>query len=266
MNIKHYLNAYRSEILKIRFMQWAVVLFFLGLALIFLSFLFYTLVLKFFTDSAYSLENHNTLMGIHSFYFRFAFILGTSIFVSYQFGKEFEWRTMHQFMIKGLRAEVMIPAKYLANLTLLFAQYIVLTFLTIIIYLFFSPESFADTFAAIEWIEILILPLGFNLALSISVFSVSMTFSSSTGLILNLMYFLVIEGVLKIIFYAVASILKNPELGKVGAYLPFTLFLNLNADSDQFFIHCALVVVYTLTFLMLSVFRLRTKEMALVRT
>lgn len=260
-----FLPIWRSEILKFILLKVHTRVLFLNSVILFLMIATY---LQFSTQSgeAYSMEVHTGLLKIHLFYTRFIFLFILSTTICTNFGKEFEWRTIHQFLIKGLTSKNMILTKFFAYWILFIAEYLIYTIVLLLGYLLFSPVSFAESIAVVSWMEILSAPIGIGMAVGLSILAVSITFSSSQAMIFNFLYFIIIELVLRGILSLVNMISKSPSLTTVLEYFPYQSYLAIQSETPDVAFNFLISIAYTIGFVALSYFYLRRKEFALVNT
>jgi ABC-type transport system involved in multi-copper enzyme maturation permease subunit len=256
---------WKSEILKFILLKVHTRVFFLNSVILFLMIGTY---LKFSTQSGvdYSMEVHTGILKAHLFYTRFIYLFILSTTICTNFGKEFEWRTIHQFLIKGLTSKNMILTKFFAYWILFVVEYFLYTSLILIGYFLFSPVSFAESIAVVSWMEILSAPVGIGMAVGISILAVSITFSSSQAMIFNFLYFIIVEMVFRGILSLVNMISKSPVLTTILEYFPYQSYLAIQSETPDVVFYFFTSIAYTIGSVALSYAFLRRKEFALVNT
>ncbi|MCC5813652.1 MAG: hypothetical protein JJT78_02775 [Leptospira sp.] len=265
ISLSQLIPALRSELLKIYFLKIPHRIFFINILI--LAFLVST-SLKFSSSQAgsYSMETHKSILNIHLFFSRFVFLFITSVTICSNFGKEFEWKTIHQFLIKGLNSSNMILSKVISYWIVFVAEYLAYTLLVLLGYFLFSPENMRDTFYSVSWLEVLVVPLGIFLSVSISVLAVSLSFSSSRALIFNFLYFMIVELVLRGFLSLVHMISPNPVLDKATDYFPYKSYVAISGENPDVLFFILSAFAFSVIFIATSLAVLRKKEFALINT
>lgn len=255
--------ALRSELLKLYLLKIPVrVLFINFLALAFMI----STSLKFSSSQAgaYSMETHKSIMSIHLFFSKFVLLFIISVTICSNFGKEFEWKTIHQFLIKGLNASNMLLSKIIAYWILFLVQYILYTLVILLGYFLFSPDNMRDTFYSISWLELSVVPLGLLLSVSISVLAVAVSFSSSRALVFNFLYYVGFELIFRGFLSLIHMISPTPILDQATQYFPYKSYVSISSENPDMLFLVLATIASSIVFISLSLSILRKKEFALV--
>ncbi|WCL50191.1 ABC transporter permease subunit [Leptospira sp. GIMC2001] len=262
-----FFHATRSELLKLNLLKVP-----LRIAVINIVVLFCILGIYFQFSSRsdvqvdYSLERHKSIIEILSFFTHFIFLMIISVTICTQFGREFEWRTVHQFFIKGLSRTNLILSKFIAFSIIFILEYLLYSFLILGIFFLFSPASFTETFSSIPWIDQLAPLVGIPLTVAISIFSVTTKFSATSALVQNVLYFILFEGVFRGILSGIQMIEKIEWLDQLREFFPYKSYLSISNESPDNWKFMIAVIAATLVLLGIAVVRMNRKEPALINT
>lgn len=257
--------ALKAELVKFYFHKMHIRILFINSLILFLLI---GLGLQFSgsSDGGYSMKEHSGILTIHLTYSKIIYFFVITISICSHFGKEFEWKAIHQFVIKGMNSSTMILSKTLAYFLHFFSQYVIFTLVILLGFFLFSPVSGRETFYAVSWIEILAVPLGIFLAVSVSILAVSLTFSSNQSLVFAFLYYVLFEMVFRGILSLINSLSPRDYLDTIITYFPYNTYSSINTETPDLHIYILLNVLYIGIFIGLSMGILNKKEFALVNT
>jgi hypothetical protein len=254
------LSAIRSEIKKVIYLGIPTRIFLWNSILVTL----FLLLNYLFSQNSTEENGTEFIWNAHSFYSQIIFVLVIFFQICSQFGKEFEWRTMHQFFIKGLTPSALITSKFLVYFTLYSLQFTIYTGFCLGLHFFFQTSGEE----IIPWTKIGYTYIGVGILVGFSLFFVSLFWSGTSAVIAMSVYLFGFELIGGAIWDFLFKIYPDSGILSLKLVLfPYGSYLELSAGDPsldplpKFF----LIFGWMLVLILGSYFRVRQKEFGISR-
>lgn len=201
------------------------------------------------------------------FFMRYLYPLLVGLITTHHIAREFEWKTIHQVSLKGIKATEYVLGKILAFTVISLIVYILLALSAGVFYLFVDPSGASIAIGNIRYDMILTDYLFTFMAIPISTLLALLLASASVAVIVSLVYFLLIESVIINMAVYLLTTFKKEVASKIISHFPLYIPQKMQTDHDvwEVIVYLVIYIVWYAVFSYLSVRSLTHRELALVK-
>lgn len=201
------------------------------------------------------------------FFMRYLFPMLVALITTHHIAREFEWKTIHQAALKGIKATEYVFGKILSFTLITFMVYLLLAVVAIVFYMFVDGGGASVALANVKYDIISSDFLFAFMAIPVATLLALLMASASISVILSLVYFLIVESVVINMAVYLLTAVKKEVAAKIVSHFPMYIPQKIQTDHEiwEVLVYILVYILWYGLFSYLSVRSLTHRELALVK-